>query len=261
MPKTTGKQSSWQNAGSFDPKPAPLKAIYQHKPRAPKNPKTPKKQKTQQPLFRESNPHRSTHTLTFYADGGCSPNPGRGGWGWVCRENLKEDFGGEDSTTNNRMELTGILAVLLYVKTNHPNERILVISDSQYAINGCSRWRHKWKQNNWKAAEGALKNSDLWKRIDSALDTVKAEFEWVRGHDGNKWNERADELTQLGAGRAVNRSHQNTPKVPEIKHAEPCKTRQKSALDTILDLWDRGGFTPAFELAITEIKRLQGLQK
>lgn len=249
---------TWQNRGSYDPKLA--NATHPQT----KKPKGKKSSKTRQTFFRENDKTRLLHAVTIYVDGGCWPNDGtgRGGWGLVCVEDNFESFGGKERTTNNQMELMGVLAALRYVKTNHPQKRVLIRTDSQYAINSSSVWMQGWKKRGWKTSTGEpVKNRDLLEQIDELLPDLYVEFNWVPGHSGNRWNERVDELARLGSGRAVNHDYPNTPKVPVIEHTEPCKTCQASVLDTILDLWDRGGFTPAFEIAVAEIKRLQGLLK
>lgn len=199
-------------------------------------------------------------SLTIYCDGSCEPNPGSGGWGWVCVENGEEGFGGDRNTTNNRMELQSVIEVLDYCKKNHPGRVVRIFSDSQYAVRGCSEWMHGWKKKGWTKSGGELKNVDLWKLLDAALIEVTAVLEWVKGHSKNKWNQRADELAEMGS-----RSLSSPASVPQSHHeASPPKkfvlvddfSERPSSITEIQAMWDRGGFTPAFESAIAEINRL-----
>ena len=132
--------------------------------------------------------------VTIYTDGACSGNPGPGGWGAILRYNdiEKELSGGEKETTNNRMELTGVISALLALK--EPCE-IELFTDSQYIANAVNEgWLAGWKNKNWKRKSGELKNTDLWQRLDALLDIHKVTFIWVRGHAENEVNNRCDEL-------------------------------------------------------------------
>lgn len=136
--------------------------------------------------------------LTFvemYTDGACSGNPGPGGWGTIlrCNGTEKELSGGDEETTNNRMEL---LAVINGLEALNRRCRVKIYSDSQYVVNGITKgWAKGWKKNGWKKSDKkpAL-NSDLWDRLLTALDRHDYEFEWVKGHDGHPENERCDRL-------------------------------------------------------------------
>lgn len=134
------------------------------------------------------------HKVTLYTDGGCRGNPGKGGWGAVLiwGDHVKEMSGSEPDTTNNRMELKAAIEGLTALK--RPVE-VEVYTDSKYVQQGISDWITNWKRKGWKTANGkAVKNKDLWQALDNAIAKHKIEWKWVKGHAGNKWNERADQL-------------------------------------------------------------------
>ena len=131
--------------------------------------------------------------VTIYTDGGCDPNPGVGGWAAVLlwKDNRKELSGGERATTNNRMELTAAIQALESLKRPC---RVELYTDSQYVKNGITTWMPAWKARQWRRKGGAVKNVDLWKRLDAAADRHAIEWKWVRGHMGVEENERCDQL-------------------------------------------------------------------
>ena len=130
-------------------------------------------------------------------DGACSGNPGPGGWGALLRfeDGAIEEFGGfEEQTTNNRMELQAALETLKKLKhyPRHPN--LTIRSDSKYLIDGFEKWIYGWKKKNWKTAAGKeVLNQDLWKELDN-YRLSNLGFEYVKGHSGDKDNERVDEI-------------------------------------------------------------------
>lgn len=137
-----------------------------------------------------------TARIVIYTDGACSGNPGPGGWGAILRsgEHEKELSGGEDETTNNRMELMAAIAALEELKRPSP---IDLYTDSTYVRDGIMKWIHNWKRNGWKtAAKKPVKNVDLWKRLELAMEPHDIEWHWVKGHAGHPDNERADELAR-----------------------------------------------------------------
>lgn len=140
----------------------------------------------------------SAEKLTVWTDGACEPNPGQGGWGWH-RSDGAHQFGGEPVTTNNRMEMTAILRAL---EALPDGAQITVLSDSMYCVNGLTIWAKAWARRNWmqKGAHKAepLANRELWLALEAQKRRVKAEFRWVRGHNGDPGNERADELAEMG---------------------------------------------------------------
>ena len=134
-------------------------------------------------------------TVTLYTDGACSGNPGPGGWGAILEYNgvEKELSGGDDSTTNNRMELTAFIEALRQLK--EPCE-VRLCSDSQYVINGLEKgWAKGWKARGWKKADKkpAL-NPDLWDRLLALTEVHSLRYHWVKGHAENAYNNRCDEL-------------------------------------------------------------------
>jgi ribonuclease HI len=137
-----------------------------------------------------------TNRIVIYTDGACSGNPGPGGWGAILRagEHEKELSGGDDETTNNRMELMAAIAALEELKQPSP---IDLFTDSTYVRDGIMKWIHNWKRNGWKtAARKPVKNVDLWKRLELAMERHDIEWHWVKGHNGHPDNERADELAR-----------------------------------------------------------------
>ncbi len=134
-------------------------------------------------------------TVTLYTDGACSGNPGPGGWGPILEYmgHEKEMSGGEENTTNNRMELLGVIKGLEAL--NEPCHVVLT-SDSKYVIDALSLgWAVKWKQNGWKRnkKDPAL-NPDLWEKLLQLAAIHKMEYNWVKGHAGHPENERCDKM-------------------------------------------------------------------
>jgi ribonuclease HI len=132
--------------------------------------------------------------VEVWTDGGCKPNPGPGGWAAIMtfRNVVKELSGAEPQTTNNRMELTAAAAALESLKRPC---HVVIHTDSQYLQNGITRWITGWVRKGWKGSVGdPVANVDLWKRILAAAEVHRVEWRWVRGHDGNDMNERADRL-------------------------------------------------------------------
>jgi ribonuclease HI len=146
--------------------------------------------------------------LSIYTDGGCSGNPGPGGWAFVItgespgREELPilaEKWGAEVNTTNNRMELSAVIAALQAVPLPgiQAPEGITVYTDSQYVQKGITQWIHNWKRNKWRTSgKEPVKNQELWQRLDELSGKFSITWAWVKGHAGNPLNERCDRLTQ-----------------------------------------------------------------
>lgn len=132
--------------------------------------------------------------VKIYTDGACSGNPGPGGWGAVLiyGNNIKEISGFEDNTTNNRMELKAVIFALSSLKRECDVE---VYTDSNYVKEGMSNWIHNWKRNNWRNSNNKeVKNADLWLELDKITSTHKVTWHWVKAHNGDEYNERADYL-------------------------------------------------------------------
>jgi ribonuclease HI len=141
--------------------------------------------------------------VTLISDGACVGNPGPGGWAYILRygERFKESSGGTTATTNNRMEIVAAIEGLKALK--QPCE-VLLISDSQYLLNGVDSWRLKWRENGWRAKKGKqtqVKNADLWQELDALADKHTIRVQWVKGHSGHPDNERCDELAEAQAAK------------------------------------------------------------
>jgi ribonuclease HI len=143
-------------------------------------------------------------SLKIFTDGGCSGNPGPGGWAYVM---VLETFqgetiaaknkGAEKETTNNRMELTAVISALRALKTMSLPRKTRVITDSQYVQKGITDWIQAWKRNSWRTSDKKpVKNQDLWMELDSLAEEFSIAWEWVRGHAGNEYNEMCDRMTQ-----------------------------------------------------------------
>ncbi len=133
--------------------------------------------------------------VRIYTDGGCEPNPGIGGWAAILlyQGHVKELFGGETNSTNNRMELMAAIRALEALKRPCA---VCLYTDSKYLKLGVTEWLPNWKRRNWTRKEGALKNEDLWRRLDALAAKHAITWEWVRGHAGDHYNERCDLLAQ-----------------------------------------------------------------
>ena len=136
----------------------------------------------------------------IYTDGACLGNPGPGGYGAILRymDRVKELSAGFADTTNNRMELMGVIAALERLK--EPCE-VIVTTDSQYVVNGIEKgWARKWKAHGWmRNPKDKAQNADLWDRLLKAIARHKVKFEWIRGHSGHAENERCDRLAVAAA--------------------------------------------------------------
>jgi ribonuclease HI len=140
----------------------------------------------------------SRGTVVIHTDGACSGNPGPGGWGAILDYNgrRKELSGGAPDTTNNRMEITAAIEALNAL--NRPC-KVEMHVDSQYVKDGITKWIHGWKSNGWKTADKKpVKNVELWQALDAAILRHEISWHWVKGHDGDPDNERADELAREG---------------------------------------------------------------
>lgn len=141
------------------------------------------------------------NTLTVYTDGGCSGNPGPGGWAFVVVSDDQEiaaRSGGDPQTTNNRMELTAVIEALQYILTTNSSWNLIqVYTDSQYVKQGITEWIHNWKRNGWKtASKSPVKNKMYWIALDALAEKLPVEWHWVKGHAGIELNERCDSLVR-----------------------------------------------------------------
>lgn len=135
--------------------------------------------------------------VKIYTDGACSGNPGKGGWGAILiyGDAVKEISGGEDNTTNNRMELKAVIEALKALKSPCDVE---IYSDSAYVVNAFTqKWIDNWIKNNWKTADKkSVKNVDLWQELLVLIKTHNVTFKKVKGHSDNELNERCDKLAK-----------------------------------------------------------------
>jgi ribonuclease HI len=146
----------------------------------------------------------TTTPVLVHTDGGCTPNPGPGGWGAVLRygDHVREMCGGESgSTTNNRMEL---MAPIMALETLNRPSTVHVFTDSSYVRGGITSWMAGWERNGWRtSAKQPVKNVDLWKRLKQACERHQVEWFWVKGHSGVPDNELADQLATRGMREAM----------------------------------------------------------
>ena len=136
----------------------------------------------------------------LFTDGACLGNPGPGGWASILRSGEGADLirtGGDFSTTNNRMELLGVIEALEALPESC---RVTIYSDSEYVLKGLSEWMPGWKAKGWKKADGkAVMNLDLWQRLDAQSIRHELLTQWVKGHAGHPENERVDQLANAEA--------------------------------------------------------------
>ena len=147
--------------------------------------------------------------IQIFTDGGCSGNPGPGGWAYIIiletfqgDKVLGECRGAEKDTTNNRMELTAVIKSLEALKTMKDlPAKAAVHTDSQYVQKGISEWIQKWKRNSWRTSDKKpVKNQDLWQCLDALTAGLHIDWVWVKGHAGNEYNERCDAMTREAIG-------------------------------------------------------------
>ncbi|MBN1525956.1 MAG: ribonuclease HI [Spirochaetales bacterium] len=139
-------------------------------------------------------------SISIYTDGGCSGNPGPGGWAAILLlpSSEKQISGNEKATTNNRMELTAVIMALVELeKQTGKNSAAALYTDSQYVKKGITEWIKNWVKNGWKnAGKQPVKNQDLWKKLLELSQKHDVSWHWVKGHADNKYNNACDELVQ-----------------------------------------------------------------
>ncbi len=143
--------------------------------------------------------------VKIFTDGACKGNPGPGGWGAILKFNGHEKVisGGEQSTTNNRMEILGVINALRLLKEQC---KVELVSDSKYVCDAIEKgWARRWKKNNWmrNKHEPAL-NVDLWEELINLLDIHDVSVHWIKGHAGHEENERCDKLAVNEAKKYMN---------------------------------------------------------
>lgn len=144
--------------------------------------------------------------LIFHVDGSCWPNPGPGGWGVVCNDGT-EKYGGATVSTNNRMEMRAVLEAIR-LSAGRP---CIIYTDSQYVQKGLMIWRAHWKKKDWRKKGALIPNADIWQRLDGVMrDDISVR--WVRGHNGDPGNERADVLAAMGR-MSIAPEHSASPKI------------------------------------------------
>lgn len=131
--------------------------------------------------------------VTIYSDGACWGNPGPGGWAAILLSGTKkkEISGAQPQTTNNRME---IIAALEALRALRKPSAVQIFTDSSYLVNAATTWMPGWKARGWRRKEGVLLNADLWQELDEVMSKHQIQWTWVKGHAGNRYNERADAL-------------------------------------------------------------------
>jgi len=157
--------------------------------------------------------------VEIYTDGACSGNPGPGGWGAVLtyRGREREIFGGESATTNNRMEL---MAAIQALETLTRPTTVHLYTDSVYVRSGITSWLAGWKRNGWlTSGKQPVKNADLWRRLEAAAAPHQVQWRWVKGHNGDPGNERADALANRGMTEAIARSATRPVSSPRSRRA------------------------------------------
>ncbi len=152
-------------------------------------------------------PPTTAQHVVIYTDGACKGNPGPGGWGAMLTsgDTVKEVFGGELGTTNNRMEMMAVIEALAALKRPC---RVTLYLDSEYVRKGITEWISGWKARGWRtAAKQPVKNVDLWQKLDNLISSSghTIEWRWVKGHAGDPGNERADALANKGVVLALSR--------------------------------------------------------
>lgn len=139
--------------------------------------------------------------INVFTDGGCSINPGPGAWAYIIDANGKKrrSSGGVPDTTNNRMELTGVIEALQYILTHKEWQKghINVYTDSQYVKKGITEWIIRWERNGWLTSNRKpVKNRDLWEKLKLLTESLSIKWNWIKGHEGEELNEECDHMVR-----------------------------------------------------------------
>ena len=137
--------------------------------------------------------------IKIYTDGSCIGNPGAGGWAAIILDGKNEKIisGSKNNTTNNQMEL---FAAIKALSNFNKKKSFKIFTDSNYVKDGITKWIKNWKKNNWKtSAKKAVKNQELWKKLDKLVKFHDVKWEWIKGHSTNIYNNLADELAKKAA--------------------------------------------------------------
>lgn len=169
--------------------------------------------------------------ICVYTDGACKGNPGPGGWGvfidWGSK--TEELFGGEEQTTNNRMELMAAIKAL--TRLNGIKMPVTIVTDSEYVKNGIESWVSGWKARGWKTKDGKdVKNKDLWVELDAAQKGLALTWKWVKGHADNAGNQKADDLANKGVPNGGKKAA-DAPPSPSAYQAEIAEVLKLDATD------------------------------
>ncbi|MDE2399429.1 MAG: ribonuclease HI [Patescibacteria group bacterium] len=135
--------------------------------------------------------------IIIYTDGAARGNPGRAGWGtvFILGEKIIEIGGRSEHATNNQMELTSAIEGLKYLKKHKLDLPVEIFADSKYVIHGATEWIHNWIKNNWRnSAKKPVLNRELWEDLHQLTKEFEPKWHYVKGHNGDKWNDRADEI-------------------------------------------------------------------
>ena len=150
--------------------------------------------------------------VTIYTDGACEPNPGPGGWAAILRYGTEERIltGADPDTTNNRMELQAAIAALEALRSSPPGPeplRVELYTDSQYLQQGITAWLPKWIAHNWRKSDRQpVLNADLWQALHTLAQQYNIHWHWLRGHSGQRHNERANRLASEAMRRSMHSS-------------------------------------------------------
>lgn len=144
--------------------------------------------------------------IVIYTDGGCSGNPGPGGWAYAAYKDgaqFASSSGGSENTTNNKMELSAVINALKFA-LDYKEKEIEIRTDSQYVKNGISSWIFNWKKKGWKTSGGdPVKNKEYWLELDDLNHKLDVKWTWVKGHAGIEGNELCDSLVRAETAKYI----------------------------------------------------------